>query len=134
MIVGSEETVHLAFDAEPQNVARARHAVADLATQIGMVEPALGDAKLVVSEACSNVVRHAYPDDPGRFEVEACRCEDGLEIVVRDFGVGVRPRFAPDPGGSLRLGLGLISILSSHYEILGRDGGGTEIRMAVPFN
>jgi anti-sigma regulatory factor (Ser/Thr protein kinase) len=45
--------------------------VGELAEALGMEEPQLGDLKTVVTEASSNVVRHAYPSEPGSFELEA---------------------------------------------------------------
>jgi anti-sigma regulatory factor (Ser/Thr protein kinase) len=123
--------LHLHLDAEPENIGVVRAAVGDLVSSHGMEEPTLGDLKTVLSEACSNVVRHAYPGVPGTFEVEAVPLADTLAVVVRDFGTGMRARADSDES-SMRLGLGLISMLSSRFEIAGRDGGGTEVRMQLP--
>jgi serine/threonine-protein kinase RsbW len=131
--MATEDTLHLSFDAEPENIGVVRAAVADLAMSYGMEEPTLGDLKTVLSEACSNVVRHAYPVEPGTFEVEAFPQEDALAVVVRDFGTGMRARASADES-SMRLGLGLIAMLSSQFEIVGGDAGGTEIRMRLPLS
>ncbi|HEX2391331.1 MAG TPA: ATP-binding protein [Solirubrobacterales bacterium] len=114
------------------NVAVVRHALAGLAEQLGMDEPGIADLKTVVTEACMNVVVHAYPDeDPGLLEVEAEPEVDGLTVVVRDYGLGIQPR--PDvERPSLRIGLTLIAALSSSFEIKGGVGRGTEIRMHLP--
>jgi serine/threonine-protein kinase RsbW len=125
------ETLRLSLDAEPENIGLARAAVGDLARSRGMEEPTLGDLKTALGEACSNVIRHAYPDVPGVFEVEASPEEDALAVVVRDFGTGMRARASGDES-SMRLGLGLIAMLSSQFEIAGSSGGGTEIRMRLP--
>lgn len=129
-MMSSDDSLRLSLDATPENVGVARAAVGELAHDLGMEEPGLGDVKTVVSEACTNVVRHAYPDGPGNFEVEAARVGDSLSIVIRDFGVGMRPRIRPD-GSTLQLGLGLISTLTSRFEIAG-GGDGTEIRAELP--
>ena len=129
--MATDKALHLSLDAEAENVGVARAAVADLAESHGMREPTLGDLKTVLSEACSNVVRHAYPGAPGIFEVEAVPRERMLAVVVRDFGTGMRARPSEDES-SMRLGLGLISMLSSRFEIVGGKGGGTEIRMQLP--
>jgi anti-sigma regulatory factor (Ser/Thr protein kinase) len=105
--------------------------VGDLAIGLGVEEPALGDLKTIVSEACSNVVRHAYPETEGSFELEALAEDGALRIVVRDSGAGMRPLVQAEPS-SLRLGLGLISTLSSHFEISDNPNGGTEVVMQVP--
>lgn len=86
------DRLHLTFDAEPASVGRARTAVAELARNLGITEPDLADATTIVSEACSNVIHHAYPEEAGSFELEAFSEPGELKIVVRDFGVGIRPR------------------------------------------
>jgi serine/threonine-protein kinase RsbW len=115
--------------ARAENVAVVRHALAGLADRIGMDEPGIADLKTVVTEACMNVVVHAYPDDrPGPLEIEAIPEAECLAVVVRDFGMGIQPR--PDiDRPSLRIGLTLIAALSSRFEIKGGVDRGTEIRM-----
>jgi serine/threonine-protein kinase RsbW len=127
----SASSLYLSLGADPENIGVARAAVADLARSHGMEEPTLGDLKTILSEACSNVVRHAYPQVAGTFEVEAFPQDDALAIVVRDFGTGMRARANGDES-SMRLGLGLISMLSSWFEIAGGSGGGTEVRIQLP--
>jgi serine/threonine-protein kinase RsbW len=129
-MMSTDESLCLELDADPESIGVARRAVAELAERLGMTEPALGDVKTVVSEACTNVVRHAYPSGAGRYEVEAHRAAGDLTIIVRDFGVGVQGRVAAKET-SLRLGLGIISKLVRKLEISG-SGEGTEIRMRLP--
>jgi serine/threonine-protein kinase RsbW len=119
----------MSLPARAENVAVVRHALAGLAERIGMDEPGIADLKTVVTEACMNVVVHAYPAaEPGRLEVEAIQELEGLTVVVRDFGMGIRPR--PDiDRPSLRIGLTLIAALSKSFEIKGGVDRGTEIRM-----
>ncbi len=128
--MATEDALRLSLDAEAENIGVVRAAVADLARDHGMGEPTLGDLKTVLSEACSNVVRHAYPGVSGTFEVEAFPADKALAVVVRDFGTGMRARVSDDES-SMRLGLGLISMLSSRFEIVGGRGG-TEIRVQLP--
>lgn len=128
--MGSEDSLRLEFSAEARSVGMARAAVAAFAAGQGMKGTAIGDVRTVVTEACSNVVKHAYPGEKGTFEVEAHRDGDQLAIVVRDFGRGMRAQVEFDPR-SRQLGLGLISTLASRLEIL-KDDGGTELRMRVP--
>jgi serine/threonine-protein kinase RsbW len=121
----------IVLPAEPQNVALVRHAVAGLAEQVGMEEPVVGDLKTVVTEACMNVVVHAYRGEPGPLEVEVVPEPEELTVVVRDFGAGMRPR--PNiENSSLRIGLTLIAALSSSFEIAGGLHRGTEITMRLP--
>jgi anti-sigma regulatory factor (Ser/Thr protein kinase) len=127
----SSSTLNLCLAAAPESVGVARRAVGELAEALGMVEPQLGDLKTIVTEASSNVVRHAYPSGAGTFELEAGAVEGDVEVVVRDFGAGIRVG-TPEAEPSMRLGLGLISMLSSHYEIRDHERGGTEVRATVP--
>jgi serine/threonine-protein kinase RsbW len=122
----------MSLPAKAENVSVVRHALAGLAERLGMDEPSLADLKTVVTEACMNVVVHAYAGmDPGPLEVEAEGDADGLTVLIRDHGMGIRPR--PDvERPSLRIGLTLIAALSSSFEIKGGADKGTEIRMHVP--
>jgi len=119
--------------AKSENVAVIRHALAGLAEEVGMDEPGLADLKTVVTEACMNVVLHAYRGEPGPLGVEAHADTDGLTVVVRDEGVGIRPQ-ADSDRDSLRLGLSLIAALSSSFSISGGLNQGTEIVMRVPLH
>jgi serine/threonine-protein kinase RsbW len=118
--------------AKSENVAVIRHALAGLAEEIGMDEPGLADLKTVVTEACMNVVVHAYDGRPGPLAVEAKADPDGLTVVVRDEGIGIRPQADDRERESLRLGLSLIAALSSSFSIAGGLDRGTEITMRVP--
>ena len=121
--------LQMSLPARAENVAVVRHALAGLAENLGMEEAAIADLKTVVTEACMNVVVHAYPaGEPGLLAVEATPERDGLTIVVRDFGMGIRPRPETDRP-SLRIGLTLIAALSASFEIKGGVDRGTEIRM-----
>lgn len=108
-----------------------RHALAGLAEQVGMDEAGVADLKTVVTEACMNVVVHAYRGDPGPLSVEAEPDPEGLTVVVRDEGVGIRPE-ADIEHSSLRLGLAMIAALSSSFKISGGLDQGTEVTMRIP--
>jgi anti-sigma regulatory factor (Ser/Thr protein kinase) len=122
----------MSLPANAENVAVVRHALAGLAESIGMDDPGIADLKTVVTEACMNVVVHAYPEgQSGPLEVEATPEHEGLTVAVRDHGMGIRPR-TDGEHSSLRLGLTLIAALSSSFEIRGGVDRGTEIRMHLP--
>ena len=128
--------LEMSLPANAENVAVVRHALAGLAESIGMDEPGIADLKTVVTEACMNVVVHAYPEDqPGPLEVDAVPEHEGLTVAVRDQGMGIRPRADDDDERpSLRLGLTLIAALSSSFEIKGGVDRGTEVRMHLPLH
>lgn len=121
----------MVLPAKSENVVVIRHALAGLAEEIGMDEPGLADLKTVVTEACMNVVVHAYDGQPGPLGVEAMPDEDGLTVVVSDEGAGIKPQ-ADAERDSLRLGLSLIAALSGSFSISGGLNQGTEVTMRVP--
>ncbi len=123
--------LQIILPAKAENVAVIRHALAGLAEEIGMEEPGLADLKTVVTEACMNVVAHAYQDELGPLLVDAQPDEEGLTVVVRDEGSGIRPQ-ADVEQPSLRLGLSLIAALSSSFAISGGLDRGTEVTMRLP--
>lgn len=122
--------VRLSLSNRPENVLLVRQALSGLAETIGLDPVELNDISTAVSEACNNVVLHAYEGAEGPLEVEVCAGSDHLEVVVRDHGCGIRPRLEPReenaPGG---IGLPVIHALSSRVEFLEPPGGGTEVRM-----
>jgi anti-sigma regulatory factor (Ser/Thr protein kinase) len=116
----------LSLPARAENVAVVRHAFGGLGEALSVPEQLLSDIKLAVTEACTNVVIHAYPDGEGPMEVRAVLGEEQLSIVVRDQGRGVMPR-ADSPG--LGLGLPLIATLTESLELGTGDDDATEVRM-----
>lgn len=122
--------IQMKLAARAENVSLVRHALAGAAESLGMSEDVLADLKTVVTEACMNVVAHAYGDEIGPLEVHAWPEDDELVVVVRDFGSGIRPR--PDADhSSLRLGMSLIAAMTSGFEIAGGSGRGTTITMRL---
>jgi serine/threonine-protein kinase RsbW len=129
--VRPQPQLKLALPARPENVIVVRQAVAGLGEAVGFSEQRLADLKTVVSEACNNVVLHAYEEgEDGPIEVEANTDEHGLEVEVSDYGSGFRPRPDED-GANLGLGLPLIASLSDGFEISGAAGEGTRTRVKL---
>lgn len=116
----------LSLPARAENVAVIRHAFGGLGEALALPDQLLSDIKLAVTEACTNVVIHAYPDGEGPMEVRAALADRELSIVVRDEGRGVVPR-ADSPG--LGLGLPLIATLTESLELGTGDDAATEVRM-----
>jgi anti-sigma regulatory factor (Ser/Thr protein kinase) len=116
----------LTLPARAENVAVVRHAFGGLGDALDLDDQVLADMKLAVTEACTNVVVHAYPDSEGPLEVAAVVVNSRLLVAVRDEGRGMLPR--PDSPG-LGLGLPLIATLTETLE-LGRSADNrTEVRM-----
>lgn len=124
--------VLLVMPARPEGVGVVRQALAGVADALDFDASVLADMKMAVTEACTNVVVHAY-DDEGMLEVEMLAGEDGLTIVVRDHGTGIQPRPARSGAPALGLGLPLIAALSDAFELRGSAGMGTEVRMTFAY-
>jgi len=116
--------LRLSLPATAENVIVVRQAVAGLGEALGLSAPRIADLKTVVSEACNNVVLHAYEGEPGPLEVIAEPRSGELEVQISDRGKGFRPR-ANEDDPSLGLGLPLIAALSDSFEISGGAGHGS---------
>jgi serine/threonine-protein kinase RsbW len=126
--------VRLTMPARPEGVAVVRQALAGMADALAFDANVLADMKMAVSEACTNVVVHAYDDTEGVLEVDMLADDTGLTIRVRDYGSGIQPhpqtsRDVP----ALGLGLPLIAALSDSFELHGSTGQGTEVRMTFHY-
>jgi serine/threonine-protein kinase RsbW len=125
--------MELALPARAENIAIVRHALGGLGEVFGVSEEKLSDIRLAVTEACSNVVMHAYPNGSaptregwGMMEVSATMLGEELAVAVRDWGQGIRPR--PDSPG-LGLGLSLIAALADTVQLGHDTAEHTEVRM-----
>ncbi|HET9119325.1 MAG TPA: ATP-binding protein [Solirubrobacterales bacterium] len=116
--------LRLTLPATAENVIVVRQAVAGLGEALGLSPLRVADLKTVVSEACNNVVLHAYEGEPGPLEVTAEPHDGELEIQVADRGKGFQPR-ANEGDPSLGIGLPLIAALSDSFEISGGAGQGS---------
>lgn len=119
--------MELALPARAENIAVVRHAFGALGEVFAIDEEVVSDIRLAVTEACTNVVVHAYPDDhEGPLQVLATLRDGELTVFVRDEGRGIVPR--PDSPG-LGLGLPLIASLTEAMQLSHSEDGRTEVRM-----
>jgi anti-sigma regulatory factor (Ser/Thr protein kinase) len=113
----------LTLPAAPDSVAVVRHALGGITAPLGM-GAAAAELRLAVTEACTNVVRHAYRGGhTGPLEIHVHASAQELWVDVRDRGPGIRPRTRTD---SLGLGLSLIASLSDGLRIF-RDAEGWSV-------
>lgn len=121
------DTLRERFDAVPESVPRARHAVKEYVRALGARDGCLHSVELAVTEAVSNTARHAYPGSIGTFELLARRVADGdVEIVVRDEGRGLES-VSVNPGAGF--GLPLLRDAADELTFTSEAGTGTEVRM-----
>lgn len=126
----STPAVRLVVPAVPANVALLRQAATGVAEACGYAMESVEDIRLAVTEACTNVVVHAYETEGGgTIQFEAQPARDGVTFAVRDEGRGVPEKLSDRAG--LGLGLLLIEALAPKSELRANPGGrGSEIVMA----
>ncbi len=129
--------IELSFPARAEYVSLGRLAITGIARFRPIAPEDVADLKLILTEACSNSVRHAYDERSGHVEVSFELYDDRIAIEVRDAGTGPgisqdedkvtsAPTGISDEGG---LGLALIKMLSDEFTIGGSSvGGGTTAR------
>jgi anti-sigma regulatory factor (Ser/Thr protein kinase) len=121
--------VRLNLSNKPENVLLVRETLTGVAQAIGLDGTDLSDIRTAVTEACNNVVIHAYEGGQGPLEVEVDATDSTLQVIVRDRGVGIAhasPSEEIVPG----IGLPVIEALSHSAEFREpRDSSGTEVHM-----
>ena len=88
-----------------------------------------------VTEACSNAIRHAYPEEaPGEVHLRIEVGDDRLWVEVSDDGSGFDASAVESwKASALReagMGLAIIESVTDELEIASTAGGGTTIRFA----
>ncbi|MCW3027916.1 MAG: putative anti-sigma regulatory factor, serine/threonine protein kinase [Solirubrobacterales bacterium] len=115
------------YPAIADSVPQARKALAAFATSAGVTEEQLEGIRLVVSEAVSNAVLHAYDGDGGEIQVTAAVVPGELWILIADDGFGLRAERSGNRG--LGLGLGWMAQFSDGLTLVTRSSGGLEVRL-----
>ena len=120
--------VRLELDSRPEAARLVRSMSTAAGEALGFDPELLSDVNTAVTEACNNVILHAYGNKPGPLAVELRVRPDGVEARVCDQGSGIR-RTVPDRDG-LKVGLALMSAVADRCEFINFPDGGTEVRMS----
>jgi serine/threonine-protein kinase RsbW len=121
--------VRLELLSRPDSLLLVREVLAGLAEAVELDANDLHDMRTAVTEACNNVVQHAYAEGEGALEVEVWVAEGATDVVVRDRGSGIRPQIRTFQDGRSGLGIPLIQALAHRVQFTGEVGEGTEITM-----
>ncbi len=121
-------TVTLELESRPDSLACVRAMLSGAGESVGLGRELIDDLLTAVSEACSNVVLHAYGNQRGPLLVDVALGSDGIRVAVADRGAGLRSLSAAQ--GRMRVGIPLISAIADRAEFLSVLGEGTEVRMA----
>lgn len=132
-----ENSMTLEFPSKSVNEGFARSAVAAFAAQMDPNLEELGDIRTAVSEAVTNAIVHAYPQNIGMISVKCRILKDNIiDIVVKDRGVGIQdleqamqPMFTT--GGAERSGMGftIMESFMTSCTVKSAEGKGTTVHM-----
>ena len=127
----------LDFPSRSSNEAFARSAVACFASQMDPNLEELGDIRTAVSEAVTNCIVHAYPNQIGIITLRCRILKDNvLDIVIKDKGVGITDveqarRASFTTGGAERSGMGftIMESFMTSFDVTSAPGKGTTVHM-----
>jgi anti-sigma regulatory factor (Ser/Thr protein kinase) len=133
--MASDESQGLALRAGLVNLDEFRAYIDRVGTALGLGSPLLGDLRLVVDEAVTNIVLHGYGGKGGPVELQLAREGGDIVVLIRDEA----PPFNPDaveepdldaalpqrkPGG---MGIFLMRQMMDEVVFQPQPGGGNEL-------
>jgi len=132
----------LEFDATSQNEAFARMAVSVFAASLDPTLEEISDLRVVVSEAVTNAVVHAYKNRGGKIGITAVLYSDrSMKLKIHDKGCGIadperclEPLYTTDPTGE-RGGMGfpIMQAMSHAFRLKTAVGVGTTVYIEFRF-
>ncbi len=121
-------SVSLELDSSPETLTLVRGVLGGLAEGLSLDPELLDDIKTAVSEACNNVVMHAYGGDSGPLRVAVYVEDDVIDVVVRDRGQGIHV-LTPSDDRLQGVGIPIMRALAQRTAFKPLPGGGTEVWM-----
>jgi anti-sigma regulatory factor (Ser/Thr protein kinase) len=121
-------TISLRLDSSPETLTLVRGMLGGVAELLQLDPELLDDLKTAVSEACNNVVMHAYDGDSGPLSVGLYVEAAGIEVTVRDNGRGI-PVLTPSDDRLQGVGIPIMRALAQQTAFRPLREGGTEVWM-----
>jgi serine/threonine-protein kinase RsbW len=133
----TQQVFDLSVKANLDNLQKVRQYIDQAGANLGVNEEAMGDLRLVIDEAVTNVIIHGYGDDDGVVEIHMEAEGDAVVIRIRDHAETFDPSDvnAPQLDTALKdrpfggMGIFLIRKMTDEAEFLPLPGGGNEIRL-----
>lgn len=130
------QTITLSVPSHPRFLQLIRGTMAKLAAVLEIPRDQAGSIILAVDEACSNIIKHSYLNDPsGKMDFLIRFGQERLEITITDYGKAcditrLKPRDLDDirPGG---LGTYIINEVMDQVEYQCGHKGKNRIKMAI---
>jgi serine/threonine-protein kinase RsbW len=121
------DPISLTLPSRPEYVLLARLVVAQVGRLAGFMPEDVYDLKLAVTEAATNVIRHAAVEN---YEIEYRVLPRAVEITVIDTGGGFNAAdLTRVPDGQGGFGLVVIRDLVDELVLDSTEGGGTRLKM-----
>lgn len=121
--------IRLELASRAEDVWLARELLGGVADSVSSGIEQIDDIRTAVTEACNNVVQHAYDGTPGPIELDLALQDEALEVTVRDHGGGMHPWIRTPQSDTLGIGLMVIKALSESVEFRDGPDGGMEVQM-----
>ena len=118
--------ISLRLESSPETLTLVRGMLGGVAELLQLDPELLDDLKTAVSEACNNVVMHAYEGASGPLCICISTEDDGLVVIVRDQGRGI-PVLAPSDDRLQGVGIPIMRALARQTAFRPCEGGGTEV-------
>jgi serine/threonine-protein kinase RsbW len=119
--------VRLDVESRPESLTLVRSLLGAVGDTLLLDPEFMDDLRTAVSEACNNVVLHAYELGAGPLTVSLLATPEGVQVLVRDSGAGMR-RVSPR-ADRMGVGLAVMGALAERMELRTNPGGGTDVRM-----
>jgi serine/threonine-protein kinase RsbW len=121
--------VRLQLANRPENVMLVREVLTGVAEALALGDSELIDIHIAVTEACNNVVQHAYGGEQGPLDVVVELALNAVTVVVRDWGVGIPAHGDRAQEAGPGIGLTAIHALTHRLDLRRPADGGTEVCM-----
>lgn len=127
-VIQDSSSIRIELQSLPGSVTLVRAMLSAIGERFELDPELTDDVKTAVSEACNNVVLHAYPDGPGQLTVSLDVERHELRIVVLDAGTGIQHVAAT--ADRMGVGLAVISALADRAQFESEPGSGTAVKMS----
>jgi anti-sigma regulatory factor (Ser/Thr protein kinase) len=127
-VIDNSARVRLELESRPESVALVRAVLTAFSDELGLEDELADDLRTAVSEACNNVVLHAYQDSIGPLAVSVAANQRRVEALIEDRGLGIRTVSVSDH--RMGVGLAVITALAASVHIESDPDAGTTVRMS----
>jgi len=127
----------LELESRSVNESFARAVVSAFAAQLDPTVEELTDIKTAVSEAVTNCIVHAYPNQNGKINIWAGAYADGFfRVLVKDRGCGIediakakQPLYSTLGEERAGLGFAVMESFMDHMRVRSKPGAGTTVTL-----